>query len=227
VSNSGPDRRLNDVHGDGAGNVWIVGDHMDASTFVRDALVIRSANGGAMWQTPVRIPVPGYTPQLFGVWVAGPTEVHAVGVAFQGTSRRLRMRYDGTQWHQAVDAAAGSELGTVWGTGDGTLYAGGYEGVNGLILASGDHGLTWTPTTFAPVAEAVQPWNATRTVEAFWSASPDVVYAGGHSGPLLQLDGGQWRPVGPLTPSILTLWGFSADDVWALGASGTVIHGTR
>lgn len=226
VSNSGPDRRLNDVHGDGAGNVWVVGHHQDASTLTIDALVMRSENGGATWQPPVRIPVPGHTPQLFGVWVAGPTEVHAVGIAFQGVSYGLRMRYDGTQWHQAVEATP-SALGTVWGTGDGTVYAGGHMGGNGLILTSVDHGLAWTPTTFAPVAEAVLPQNATRTVEAFWSASPGVVYAGGHSGPLLQLEGGQWRPVGPLTPSIHALWGFSAGDVWALGASGTVIHGTR
>jgi hypothetical protein len=229
VSASGPDRRFHAVHGDGAGNVWVVGDQQDLVTLVRHALVMRSADGGQTWQAPTRIPVPGYTPQLFDVWGSGPSDVHAVGRAFHSstaTSYGLRLRFDGAQWHHAVESVP-SDLVAVWGTGDGTVYAGGLDGgpfsgpTSGLILTSVDSGATWQRATFAPTI------GSRRTVNAFWSASPGVVYAAGAGGPMLQKDGTRWEAVGPFTASIRTLWGFSAGDVWALGTSGTVIHGTR
>jgi hypothetical protein len=228
VSVSGSDRRFNSVHGDGAGNVWVAGHHQDASTYALDALVLRSANGGQNW-TGTRIPVPQHTPQLFDVWASGPNDVHAVGRAFHnasGLSYGLRMRFDGAQWHKAVETVP-SDLLTVWGTGDGTVYAGGLDGhylsgaATGVILTSANSGATWTRSSFAPTV------GNRRTVNAIWGASARTVYAAGSGGAILQLDGAGWESVGPFSTSLATLWGFSSEDVWALGGAGAVIHGTR
>ncbi|WP_420125692.1 hypothetical protein [Longimicrobium sp.] len=226
VSAAEADRRFHSVHGDGAGNMWIVGSHREPLTDV-EALLMRSTDGGQSW-TERRIYLFDYTLQLFDVWTAGPSEAYAVGSDFHrstGIAHGLRLRFDGTDWHRESETVP-SELSAVWGAGNGIVYAGGAEGdaffgpSTGLILMSADSGKTWTRNSFAPVR------GNERRVSNFWGAE-GTVYAAGSGGPILHLDGDRWESVGPFASSIGALWGFSSTDVWALGAAGAVFHGTR
>jgi hypothetical protein len=223
----GDSRRLNSVHGDGAGNVWIAGNGTGAQAgSVEDALVLHSTNNGGSW-TETAIPLPGYTLQLFDVWASGPGAVHAVGTAYSFTTGRataFRVRYDGSAWtHVVADSTSG--LNTVWGTG-GTIFAAGYArsglAQKGLVLASTDGGATFEPTEFAPTVGSY------RTFVAAWGASPTSMYVVGTGGGILHFDGTRWEESGAAAnTSLFGLWGFSESDVYAVGANQTVLHGIR
>jgi len=229
VSASGTNRRFQSLHGDGAGNVWIVGSATsEAAESSQDALVMHSADNGASW-TEARIPLPGYNPQLFDVWASGPNDVHAVGAAHSYTTAKghaLRLRFDGLRWTSVV-ADSVSSLATVWGTG-GRIFAAGHTRESfspdrqGLILSSTDGGLSFQETVVAPTVGAY------RMFRAAWGASPESMYLVGTGGGILHFDGARWEETGVGERATLAaMWGFSARNVYALGNAGAVLHGTR
>jgi photosystem II stability/assembly factor-like uncharacterized protein len=225
----GGDRRFNAVHGDGAGNVWMVGHTNGGGTAAQEALVMQSFNDGLSWSETV-IPMPGYSPQLFDVWASGPDNVHAVGRAYSSATARsyaLHVWFDGSTWSFDV-ADEESGLNSVWGIGADTIVAAGFSGGffaadrQGLILLSTDGGASFEATTIAPTTGTL------REFGAVWGASLTSLYVGGTGGGILHYDGARWEETGAgAKTSIGALWGFSASDVYAVGASGAVLHGIR
>lgn len=154
---------------------------------------------------------------LVSVWGSGAGDVWAAG----GTSDRgLVLHSDGTQW-TPVDSGATSMLWWVYGFTANDVYA---VGEHGLILHF--DGQSWQR------AES----GVDTTLYGVWGASGDDVWivggdAEGEAGSAVVLRGSglDFEPVTDLpsemAPSALfKIYGYGADDVMAVGASGTVLR---
>src|SRR6185312_2508654 len=63
-----------------------------------------------------------------------------------------------------------------------------------------------------------------RTGEGAVAVGVELAESGDASGALLRLDGATWAPV-PASDAILNaVWGSAADDVFAVGENGTILH---
>ena len=189
-----------------------------------------------------------------GIWGSSPSDVFAVGpgpgiwhydgsvwtqqtntvclVAVWGSSGRdvfavggLLSHYDGTTWsnQNSGNCRVDSVRSGVWGSGPADVYAVGYQEASfrtnttrhGVI----DHydGTGWT-----------QHLTLAEDVNAVWVASSADVVAVGSNGLIVHSDGTHWRRESSGTiQSIVAVSGSSARDVWAITASGLVLHGTR
>ena len=206
---------------------------------------------GSNWSP---LPVGGASSVFSGIWGSSPSDVFAVGpgpgiwhydgsvwtqqtntvclVAVWGSSGRdvfavggLLSHYDGTTWsnQNSGNCRVDSVRSGVWGSGPADVYAVGYqEGSfrtnttrHGVI----DHydGTGWT-----------QHLTLAEDVNAVWVASSADVVAVGSNGLIVHSDGTHWRRESSGTiQSIVAVSGSSARDVWAITASGLVLHGTR
>jgi hypothetical protein len=46
-----------------------------------------------------------------------------------------------------------------------------------------------------------------------------------NDGTIVHYDGASWKPMDPGTTGVLNgVWGSSANDVWAVGDDGTILH---
>ncbi|MEW5737861.1 MAG: vanadium-dependent haloperoxidase [Myxococcota bacterium] len=150
------------------------------------------------------------------------TDVWAVG-ADQGQGP-LVLHFDGAAWTRHETGTRG-HLWWVHAFDDGTAMMG---GVRGTILE-------WNGSSFV---RHRTPSLARQTVFGVWGASRSDVWAvgaetSGRRGFLWHFDGAEWRDVAlpadvPLraseTPGLFKVWGSAADDVWAAGADGLVLH---
>ncbi len=144
------------------------------------------------------------------VWAVG-------GDAGQGP---IALHYDGAAWTRTPTGTRGA-LWWVHAFADGTAYA---AGVGATIL--GWDGETWRaqPT----------PGGAEHTVFGVWGRSPSEAYAvgavAGHDGFVWRRDGERWTEVavpigeaGAAPPALFKVCG-EGDDVWIVGARGTVLR---
>lgn len=164
----------------------------------------------------------GLDEALMSVSGSSPKDVWAVG-ADQGRGP-LVLHYDGAAWEKRATGEHGN-LWWVQAFPDGTALM---AGERGMVLK-------WTGSAFERQAT---PGFARQTVFGLWGASSDDVWAvgsstNGRNGFLWHFDGAAWAEV-PLPddvprkdgelPGLFKVWGTGADDVWAVGADGTVLH---
>ncbi len=219
---SGVDRRytLRAVWGSGAGDVWAVGS---GGTILR--------YDGTSWK-----PVPsGTTDTLLAVWGSGSNDIWVAG------STRTILHGPGT-WTPASLFGSGEtypgRVHTIWGSGPADVRLGGEQFGNfdeDLGSTWGNHarrvGDAWG------VFQGLDDKYMYATVRAIWGSSADDVW--------MSIDDGidqpwargtlvhgkapaagqplEWSPTDSQSSGVLeSIWGSSAADVWAVGASGAV-----
>ncbi len=178
----------------------------------RAGLVMISDNGGP-WEAVAGDPDP---PNIKAFWGAGPDNVFAVGGYFYGKGKELHgpvFHFDGTSWTEQTRVK--EELFSVWGTGEGEVFAGGNDGT---ILHY--DGADWTVMTIG----------STTQIRGFWGGSgTDVFAVGGYfymddgirSAILIwHYDGEEWTVLpspGSGEPILRGIWGDSPNDIFAVG----------
>lgn len=158
---------------------------------------------------------------LLSAWGSGPDDVWFAGGPVDGP---VVLRWDGADYTRAP-VVGEAPLWWIWGSGDGVLVT---VGEGSSIFRSDDDG-----ASFARLASPIDG----ATFWGTWGASPDDVWIVGEvplpdetrRGLLLRSqDGGDFVEVEPLggeaIRTLFKIWGAAADDVWAVGESGTLLH---
>lgn len=167
-----------------------------------------------------------------GLWRLDHAESHGVLLSVWGTSEddvwvaggdadaSLLLHGDGTHWEQ-IDVGEHSLLWYVYGFGGSDVYA---VGEDGLILHF--NGTSWQRAQV----------DTRSTLYGVWGAGPDDVWIvggdpGGESGDAVVLRGHgtsfelvESIPSELLPESLFKVYGYDADDVVAVGSSGTVLR---
>jgi hypothetical protein len=204
-----------------AGDVWIQGDRLYHSSKggVFGAVCVAVFCGGetpgsCSPMAPTPCSTPGATPITgHGVFGLSASDVWA------GNYARSIMHFDGTAWtsfHALDNRAAGAFWGTahddVWGVDIlGNGYRGHYDGA------------TWNHVnnyTFGAI------WGADR--DHYWGVSSSLWMVGGP-----RMDPGTvstWSSTADPTDvytgavPLFGIWGAAANDLWAVGAAGAIVH---
>jgi hypothetical protein len=199
------------------------------------ALVGCGGGNEGTWQAST-VPGPG---SLGAVWAFAPDDVWVSGLYlwhYDGTAFRQEQapvfaadflgfapndlyavggehlyHWNGTAW-STVDfggAVAASELQSIWGTSKDDLWLGDF--LDGRVLHW--DGARWTQTT-----------TQTGHVTDLWGSSDHDVLAAGVFG-FQRWNGTAWSDItAPAAANPVGLWGFGADDVWAVGDFSTLAH---
>lgn len=151
---------------------------------------------------------------LYAFWGTSASDLYAVG------NNGAIARHNGIAWAELGPLTNSSglplqeELTSVWGTSAQNIYA---AGIGGLVLHY--DGKAWTP---------LQPLGITQDFRAIWGTdSGDVIYIVGDNGTIVRYAGGEWwnMTIAALgTKDFLSVWGFAANDVHAVGDDGIVYH---
>lgn len=114
----------------------------------------------------------------------------------------------------APRAPAFRAISSLWGDAQGTIWAGGEEG---LLTRRGER---WEDVALP--ASGGKPF-----VSGIWGSAPDDVWA--LSTDLFHFDGSAWTRVQPMPPlpGAAKIWGRARDDVWIFGSSALHFDGTR
>ncbi len=205
---------------------------------------------GSTWQPFSNLPGED---TLLGVWGAGPNDIFAAGVNalwhYDGASWKAMdppagvseflargvwgtsgnnvyvasytpefaaiFHYDGTTWHDMdVPIRFYTYMYDIWGSGPDNIFA---VGDRGTIFHYNGH--SWQEMDSSTQA----------TLYTVWGSGPNDVYAGGYSfedfdGIVLHYDGVSWKKVFSLDVQIVSIWGFAADDIYAMDKNGNVYH---
>ncbi len=198
---------------------WVFGPTPDMIFMVgSNATILAYQPGGNAF---VRMPTPGTTETLFGVWGVSATDMWAVGGNISGTPTGVIYHYDGTAWTNVTlpTSIAGLTLYKVWGTAANDVWV---VGDNGTTLHW--DGASWT---VVPVPSST----IGRLFTVHGSATQRYAVGGYASGIILQGDGhGGWMP----SPMSTELTGAAprlngvyvpsgSNDPIAVGANGTVL----
>ncbi len=170
-------------------------------------------NGG----TPVAV---GTTVEawLNDLWVVTEKSITAVG----GSRTAAVAQWNGSSW--VLDSpASGLGLYAVTMLGADTWAGGGdpQDGTLTLFRSTAGKWLDWS----------TKPETLPGVVLDFWASSPTALWAvgrvAGHAGRgyIANWDGAKWKPVvDSASDRVSAIWGASASDAWAVGASGVVYH---
>ena len=148
----------------------------------------------------------GFNDTLSGVWGGGPDDVWAVGNG--GTI--LRWGPATGAWAR-VTSSTTTDLLSVSGSGSTERWA---VGIGGVTLRTGATGLTWAATD-SP---------STNLLYGVASIAATDVWTVGAEG-VFHYDGAKWsggRAAGIASP--LAIWASGANDVWAAGSGGALVH---
>lgn len=205
------------------GKATCVGCHLAPACVARDYMCTEDIGGPRI--EPLRLIFDGLPAALLAVGGAAPDDVVVVG-ADPGDGRGpYVLHYDGRCWKRLDTGASGTLWWITFTPIDGALYM---VGEGGLILR---HDLgTRTFEQFA-----TPPGDP--TLFGIWGAAADDLWAVGGQvgnenggGVLWHYDGVAWSPIdlGSLfpagVPTLFKIWGRSADDIYAVGRSGTILH---
>lgn len=150
---------------------------------------------------------------LRAVWGSRRGDVWAVGDG--GAVLRWRSPDPSTIW-APVDSGVTVRLNTIWGTDAEHVWT---AGERGTILALQADGQRWMPLAAAGVPGDLE-------LTSLWAARPDELWltAAGQAF-AFRLKGGAWTREPTGAPGALrALGGTGADDLWAVGEKGTVVH---
>ena len=158
---------------------------------------------------------------LRAVWGSGPSDVWAVGYwsGAPGCGQTGIIHWDGTAWSPGggcLDQRTYIRHRAVWGSGADDVWV------------VGDAAWRWDGTAWTAMIPA---FDDLRSANAVWgSGAADVWIGGGRAGwpglvQYLLYDGADFAQVPPVSPyAPLGLWGASADDVFAVGDAGMILH---
>ncbi len=148
---------------------------------------------------------------LRALWVGSVMDAYAVGDA--GTF----LHYDGQKWTTSSFPAPTASLVAIWGSETGGLVVLANDPPAIYRLSEGVWSVDMQPAGTVPVLFAGL-WGSAETDE--WAVGLGSV------GALIEhYDGNSWTAMNAGTSNVLNaVWGSSADDVWAVGASGTILH---
>ncbi len=149
------------------------------------------------------------TEHLEAVWGSSPVDVYASGA--NGTV----LHFDGTSWTQINVNQSGS-LSALWGTGPSDIYTAGSSG-----MMSHYDGTTWTPVSSG----------SSGAIMSIWGSSPSNIYSVGYGWTITKLSNGNWgevstglAPPGTEANQFFGIFGFGADDIYAVAVGGQVVH---
>jgi hypothetical protein len=154
----------------------------------------------------------------------GAVDIWAVGQ--ESTGGAASWHYDGTGW-QARAVGSKKSLHGVWAVSNTDAWAVGKQQILHL------QGASWTDATPPALGKGWLVW--------IWGSSPSSIWAVGYSdrdtsagtfghGLIYHYDGAAWQPVtvpgviDASTPALFAVWGSGPNDVWAVGASGTLLR---
>jgi hypothetical protein len=145
-----------------------------------------------------------------GLWAFAPNNIW--GVAWNKTL----LHYDGTAWTTSTDSDAYLDLNGIWGSSPSDIWA---VGSNGTALHY--DGNKWTSFPIPTV----------NALNAVYGTDPKNVWAVGDAatttsaGDFWYWNGTSWSKVSNAgTGSLLGVWAGGASDVFAVGASGLIVH---
>ncbi|MGM0577239.1 MAG: hypothetical protein ACQEXJ_16050 [Myxococcota bacterium] len=231
---SGPDVtvRWHGMHGLAEGEAVLVGTEGRLARFVDGALIseetptqvtlrsVASAGGGLWWavgdagtllrgEGGVWTPVPVSTAaNLHDVHAVSPFDAYAVG------DGGIVLHWDGDLWTPVVDLPAGVA---------GTDLRAVYVDAEGEAVITGDGGATIQGTASGGF-DLVGDLAPEGMLTAAWGGGGIVVLAGDHSTVFVHQDGEWTEQAVPTTQHIRGVWGSAADDVWAVGLAGLILH---
>jgi hypothetical protein len=191
-------------------NLWWVFGFENGPVFMSgsNGTILRYENG-----TFTTLPTPS-TLIVFGMWGASPNDLWAVGGQFGGGG--FAWRFDGTTWTPSTDVPmAISSQGTIWKVGGRSasdIWMGCTDGTmlhwDGAALSATNVGVDGSMLSVAG--------NADRFITV-GEADGGVIY---------ENDGGGWKSAYSTDGNFLTGVAVSADDAYAVGQFGTVLHRT-
>lgn len=184
------------------------------------ALTLFACGEEKEWQVAAQ----GLDEALMGVGGSSENDVWAVG-ADTGLGP-LVLHFDGTAWERRETGIRGA----LWWVHAFNPQSAFFGGVRGTIVE-------WKDGQFI---HHETPGLARQTVFGVWGSSPTDVYAvgsgtSGRRGFLWHYDGATWSEVAlptdvPLrdseTPGLFKVWGTGANDIWAVGGDGLILHKT-
>ena len=196
-----------------------IGCHIRPACTARDYMCTEGPTRGQL--LPVLEDLPG---ALLSVSGRGPTDVYAVGADPEDGRGPLVLHWNGSGWAR-VDTGASGDL---WWIStppiDGDFFL---SGRGGLILRLDPDG--------GGVTRLETP--GSETIYGVWGSAADDVWAVGGDdeapdtgGTVWRFDGQSWtrqelggvRPAG--LPLLFKVWGRAADDVYAVGRLGVILH---
>lgn len=189
---------------------WVHGLHADEAWMVGNAGAALHLEGGQWTAISTGVQV-----QLWGVWMAAPDDVWAVGGdPFEQDGAGALLHYDGSAWSSVelppLDRASRA-LFKVWGTGPDDVFA---VGDGGVILHF--DGTSWTQ----------QPSGTGNDLISLWGTGPnEIVAVGGRQvGTIARYDGSTWqvRDVGRI-PGLNGVWVDAQGDAVLVGNRGFAV----
>lgn len=192
------------VWGSGPSDVWAAGGQADRG------LILHNAGHG--W-VPVEVDAGSLIWNIYGT---APDNIYAVG------ERGLILHYDGAVWSR-VPSGTTKTLYGVWASPgrDAWIVGGNPTGSPGDAVI-----LRGTPAGFEEVGDLPRTELPDTLFKIYGSDEPGLI-AVGRDGTVLRHDGETWRREAvPTTTPLISLWGRSATDVYAVGghASGVMLH---
>ena len=230
---SGTDLPLYGVWGPAAADVFAVGFRPPDDINPSQSVILHF--DGTSWSSALD-PAALQLVWLTGVSGTSGSDVFAVGEGFAddegGDTYGAILHYDGSVWSPMDGPAIGPELdaalSSVSSSSATEAYAVGFNFniVNGREDATilRYDGSAWSAMGVPASDQLVLHDVWSRTGEGAVAVGVELAESGDASGALLRLDGATWAPV-PASDAILNaVWGSAADDVFAVGENGTILH---
>ena len=235
----------------GSGHSVFVGGAACSAGVCQGGLLERTADGGATWSTqPLGTGISGFT-AAGGTVYANSGDIYASTDDFATTTTislgwatsygvfadggalyafgglrgaQIRRTTDaGQSWTTVYSGFSGSKSGYInkMARGDKTMFAlangCSVPACVGAVFHSVDGGGSWSE------ASRPEDW-----VSSVWAISDSELFVGG-SALMRSRDGAATfdKVTLPVDKTILALWGVSADEIYAVGMDGTILHGKR
>jgi hypothetical protein len=207
---------LRRVWGLSGSNVFVVGGAYDAGWMPR-ALKY----DGTSW---TEFSLPSHQAALNDVFGSSAQDVYAVGEAVERSNdwppEGVIYHYDGTAWTLLESAPPNTGLMGVWTASATQVFA---VGMKYVSAARGPDSFIWRYDG-AGWTEMATP--NVGQLEDVWGSSATDVYAVGPRG-IIHYDGTSWTVVQESAQPLRGLWAASPDNLFAVGAGGTILHGIR
>ena len=168
------------------------------------------------WQTAFE---PGDSGALLCAWGTGPDHVWAVGGQ---PDAGVIWYHDGEMWSRAT-VPDGPLLNWTHGTGGRQFIVGN----DGRVLTRQDAEMTWSTMDSPTNAPLWGVWAA--SADEAWAVGGDPISTGEPDPVILHFKGGAWSkvslpPVDRQFRALFKVWGTAADNVYAVGAKGVILH---
>lgn len=203
-------RRFRSVWGSSSDSIWAVGTEYDNYTVLIHW-------DGVTWSDVDH----AFVNDLQGLWGMGSEFVVAVGSDGGGiNTSAAAFVWDGESWTDVSSGCGSCEeacwLNSVWFSKHNDVWAvGGYycgkHSYTGHVLHWSGQSSTWESVEIEQVDELYDIWG--RTGSDIWAVGRDILYWNGQS----------WSSEKSEANHLRAVWGIG-DDVWAVGAEGTILR---